>query len=397
MVEKKKELSVIIGAGFSWHAGLPLANGIKDFFIRDNVDKILKFGSGESKWADFANDVYKNNGKLGFDHVAYGYILNCLVKRFVKENGDFTNYEDFYQFLIDNFKTKQFIDTILLEAKETCLKEKPNLGSNPLLDSYLYAFKHTDSSHLTSLINHLISDLLYWRIPKEEIANAYRPFISFLNNYDKIFCTTLNHDLLLEYLIESNLKRGYSDGFSRDQKMLLTEEGKPLNVFTDDFKEAISVIKLHGSIDTYKYIFFTEDKKTSVVTPTGEYLYFKTLDYYEKQHPVRHNVETGEKVQTFHFEITPQFITGTKKENLIASDKMYSSLYKRFEENIIYNEVLLIIGYSYADKHINSQIKIAINKGKLKKVININPGMNFPFSKEGVEISNLKNINELNN
>ncbi len=392
-MNKDARIFVLIGAGFSKPAGLPLAKEIEGFFTRNNKDNILKFISGETKWFDFASETYRHNGKLGFDHLAYGYILNELVKTFVKKNKSFTNYEDFYQFLIDGFQQKGFIDPILKDAETVCLGENPNLKENSYSASYLYAFKHTSSSHLTSLINHLIADLLYWRKTKKEIDSTYAAFVSFLSQYNCVDFTTLNHDLLLEYLLENQAKRKYSDGFSENQKTLLSSEGKPLNTFVGKFPEPISVIKLHGSIDTYKYLICKEEGAS--VTYTGDYIYYKTLDYYEKQKPERYDPATGKKVQTFHFEIMPQFIAGTKKDNIIKNDKMYSCLYSEFDKRIHSNEKLLIIGYSYADPHVNEKILSIIKCKTVKQIINVNPGMEFPFESNGVEVINLKGINEI--
>lgn len=392
-MDKGTGIFVLLGAGFSKPAGLPLAKEIEGYFTRNNRNNILKFSSGETKWFDFANDTYRHNGKIGFDHLAYGYILNELVKAFSKQNNGFSNYEDFYQFLIDGLKQKGFIDRILKDAENVCLSEKPELKTNPYGGNYLYTFKHTGSSHLTSLINHLIADLLYWRKTQEEIRSNYASFLAYICQYDRIDFTTLNHDLLLEYLIENELGRRYSDGFSTDQKVLVSSEGKPLNAFAGLFPEPISLIKLHGSIDTYKYLVCKEEGAS--VTYTGDYIYFKTHDYYEKQKPERLDPGTGKKIQTFHFEISPQFITGTKKDGIIKNDKMYSCLYSEFDRRIHSHDTFLIIGYSYADPHVNEKILSAIKCKTVKRIVNVNPGMNFPLDGSGVEVISLKDLREL--
>ena len=140
-MEKKESITIILGAGFSFNAGLPLANRITEFFTRDNTDKILAFGSGEFKWVDFANDAELTNGRLAMDHFAYGYILNALVAVFVKKVGDFTNYEDFYQFVIDNASDRLFLDSLLREAKINFIATKPNIEKNPFKEQYFYAFE----------------------------------------------------------------------------------------------------------------------------------------------------------------------------------------------------------------------------------------------------------------
>lgn len=392
-VRKNSSSLIILGAGFSYQAGMPLANGIRDYFTRDNSKTILKFSSGESRWADFADDTHLHNGRLGGDHIAYGYILNVLVQRFIHaRHGSFTNYEDMYQFWIDNLRVSGFLDSVLKDAQVICLKDKPELKDN---DYYMYGFRNTDASHIHSLVNHLIGDLLFCRKAREEFIAKYEQFITYIKNSDSLTIVTLNHDLLLETMIDREVGRAYADGFTRNQNILKSDNGSALNLFQNVFDKDISIIKLHGSLDMYRYDCYTESPMSATVVATGEYLYFKTLDYYEKQHPHRHDPATGQLVQSFHFAITPQFITGTNKVNLIANDYMYSSLFKKMDDELNVAEELLIVGYSFGDEHVNNSIQNALNNGTLKKVVNINPGIQFPYQKDGLEVVNLKDILEL--
>ncbi|MCX6272605.1 MAG: hypothetical protein NTU44_15575, partial [Bacteroidetes bacterium] len=59
------------------------------------------------------------------------------------------------------------------------------------------------------------------------------------------------------------------------------------------------------------------------------------------------------------------------------------------------SETLLIIGYSYADAHVDKLIQDSLKSGNLKKVINVNPFTPFPYSFGGLEIANFSDINEL--
>ena len=155
----------------------------------------------------------------------------------------------------------------------------------------------------------------------------------------------------------------------------------------------INVIKLHGSIDVYRYPYY---EGSPLLHPTGEYLYFKTHDYYEKQRPERYNPETNEKVQTFHWEISPQFITGTNKEELIKNDAMYASMYNEAKTRLMECKEILIIGYSFGDIHVNDIIKNAIdNSNNLKSIINIIPSVTLPFDSKDIPTTQLKNFNEL--
>ena len=109
-------IAIILGSGFSFNAGLPLAKDINSYFTQDNKKKLLHFTSDEWKWYDLANDTDRNNGSLRFDRIIYGYILNELVLEFIKKNKEFNNYEEFYQFVIDNLNEREIIIKISNQA-----------------------------------------------------------------------------------------------------------------------------------------------------------------------------------------------------------------------------------------------------------------------------------------
>jgi len=388
------ELAVILGSGFSYSAGLPLAKEINRYFLRDNSRKILKFGSGEFRWDDFADKAHKNNGRLSNDHLAYGIILNEFTKLFGAENEVFTNYEEFYQFVLDSKTNDEIIDQLKKGSILSFNEHFPHINENPYYDNYTHAIRNFQSREFMSLINHLIGDLLYVRKLNDEIQEVYKNVADYYEQYQSIDFMTLNHDLLLELIISDIMKKQFSDGFSFDQKVLKSSDGEPLKLFNGDFSGPISIIKLHGSIDTYRYVVAEEIGR--FIQPTGEYLYFKTSDYYEKQRPERYNPETDEKLQTFHWEIDPFFITGTKKLELIEKDSMYATLFTESGNRLKTCKELLIIGYSFGDQHINEIIKNAISTSNtIESIINVNPLSTFPFEIKGIEAIQLKGISEL--
>jgi hypothetical protein len=392
----KSSLTIILGAGFSKRAGLPLASQITDYFTRDNSKQILCFSSAEMKWYDFANPTYRHNGRISPDYLVWGYILNELVSEFIKQQGSFSNYEDFYQFSIDLLNNNDNkIEDIFSAAMEAAIK-KENYFSllNPHHKDNISPFKNKPRTEVRSLINHLIGDLLYIRKTREEINQIYSPFVQYLQGHSSIDIITLNHDTLVEYLIKEQLHQDYSDGYSRNQKILFLDD-KPLNVYSGDFDGAVTLIKLHGSLDIYRYDYY--DEKGSVANLTEEYAYYKTLDFYEKQSPIRKHPESNEIIQRFHREISPQFITGTRKDEIISSDKMYADLYEKFNIHINRNSTLLIIGYSFMDGHVNKKIEAALKSGVVKRVIHINPMIKFPdrYSFSDIEITNFNTIEEL--
>lgn len=389
------QLIVIIGAGFSKPAGLPLAKEISDFFTRDNAEKILYFSSGEFMWIDFADDTYKHNGRIGYDHLAYGILLNEFAKQHIAENKGFGNYEDFYQYVIDNLDNEDALETIKSNSLVSFDAHFPHIKEGQFYKNYTHAIHHFQKRDFKSMIIHLIGDLLFVRKPIEDVKLKYNEFMDFCKKYDSIDFITLNHDLLLERLLKDLLTKNYADGFSKDQKILKSLKGESLNLFQGQFSKKINLIKLHGSIDTYRFIIAKQEG--SILTPTGESLFFKTNDYYEKQSAERYDPETGEKVQTFHWDIDPQFITGTRKKEIISLPGMYKSLYEETETRIMNCSTLLIIGYSFGDEHINERISQAISKSKsLIRIINVNPTRDFPNKVKKAVLYNFKDLSELN-
>jgi len=388
-----KRLSVILGSGFSYYSGLPLVKDINIYFERDNSRMLLHFSSDEWKWYDLANDVYKNNGSLSFDRVAYGYILNELVNSFVFENKRFTNYEEFYQYVLDNLSKNGFLKDICGKAKKRFDKNKEIAKDNQFYDTYASAFSAPHKRQIYNLVNYLIGELLYWRKPFDSFKDNYNTFLSYLSQFQYKDIFTLNHDLLIEALFQVN-KIDYCDGFSQEGSVLQTDGKKIISTFNGQFNYPTNLIKLHGSVDVYKYYCFEKNEKS--LNSTDEYIYFKTHDYYEKQRPMRIDPITNEILQDFHWNITPQFITGTNKMELINSDYMYKKLYNEFTNQINKSEELLIIGYSYGDTHVNERIKTCLSQGFLKRIVNINPSKPFPYNPEkNIEIENYKQINDL--
>jgi SIR2-like domain len=391
-MQKQRLLTVILGAGFSKLAGLPVTNDINGFFLRDNSNNLLSFSSGEWRWDDIADSAHKNNGRLGFNHLAYGFLLNEWVKTYQEIMNGFSNYEDFYQFLLDNLQNKELIQSVYSKSYKDFELAHSTIKENQYYEYYTRPFRNPDYLEIFSLMNHLIKDFLFHQKTIEEIRSIYFNFIEYIRPMRNISFITLNHDTLLEDILIEILERTFSDGYSTDHGHLRCD-GKPLRVFQNTFKETISVIKLHGSINNYQYSIVTE--KGSFVQPSNEYLYFKTDNYDEKHHPERYDPDTGEMVQSFHGNITPQFITGTDKASTINRDFMYKSLYMRAKYELEVTNELMIIGYGFRDDHINQLIKEGIKKGKISCIVNINPAKVIPCICDTAAIINVPDISYL--
>lgn len=236
-----KKLTVILGAGFSAVAGMPIGNEITGYFNRDLKEKFLNFSSSEWAWTDNKSHSELNNGKLSFDWLAYSYVFNELVKSYKVKKGTFINYEDFYQFIIDNTNDKKWVSDLFQKAKKDLLSDRVYLTEdNGYNSNYLFAFDKEQFSKIQDILNYLINDLL-WKIPvdKDELIKIYNPFINYLQAFDEVDIFTLNHDLLLERLLNL-FGIEYSKGFNTENSSIKHND-KNLPVFKGQFNKRVRI------------------------------------------------------------------------------------------------------------------------------------------------------------
>jgi len=379
-------LTVILGAGFSANAGMPTASTIDDRFNRDLREKLLSASSSEWFWIDGKDETFIHNGKLNYDYLAYSYVFNELVKSYVSNRGNFIYYEDFYQYIIDNFTNTKWVENLFELAKKSFLNDKPFFleGKNKeYYKSYLFAFDHKQFQKVSDILNYLIDDILAL-IPKNdnELKEIYQDFIDYISQFESVDIFTLNHDLLLERVLEINGLK-YSKGFNA-QDSPISHNDLSVPFFNNTFNEKIKIHKLHGSLD-----FFQFKHGGLWMQQTGEYDYYMTTNYTIKHNSIRINPKTKEILQDYNPDIVPKFITGTRKLYTIDNDFLFKQLFQNFQEVIDKTENLFISGYSFSDEHLNEKLK-----SKEFNYINQNPRKKYPFDGNG---KNIKNLNELKN
>ncbi len=388
-------LAVILGAGFSRPMGLPLANDIKERFDRDQLGKLLNFSSGEWMWSDGKRDVDKHNGSIYPESKVYAYILNEVIDKYKVDKGVFNNYELFYHWVHDISKNKVLKEEIYKKAKSKLLSDYPSIknyvpeyegDTHPLL----FRFKNdSDLSNITNIINYLIADLLgFSQSQFNNSISEYAQFINYIKGFDEVDIFTLNHDLLLENVLE-HFEVDYSRGFTkRSSEIRYQDKDTPIAVFKDAFYQPIRIHKLHGSLDYFCFEHYEQGEKI-YLEPTGNYNYFTTRNYREKHFAIRVNPDTGEMLQDLNSDIVPKFITGTDKTKIIENDLMYSKLFNHFEQCMFIAQTVLISGYSFSDEHINNELQ----KRKDFEVINQNPGTKYQY--KASKVLNIPTLNHL--
>lgn len=393
MSKNQDRVFFLFGSGFSMPIGLPVCSGINEYFLRDNRLNILRASSGEIRWIDFASESLRNTRGYQHDWIRYGYLLNELVRIYRhNQNDQFKNYEHFFQFIADNIVDRKFLDELKNSAKTKFLSNHPNHVLDLKMKDHLFA--DIPSSQLIHVLNELIADLLFPRKAQYEYQKVYGRFIQYCQLLDQFDILSLNHDLVLEYLQDNLNFPKLNDGFSTKNSNLINDYNQPIKTFNGDFSEGNRFIKLHGSVDLYQLQHL--DSQDGPLISTGENTYYKTTDYHEKQTPNRIDPKTGEILQSIQFDITPRFITGTNKESILKEDSMYQTLLSAGNKIIMEHSTLVVIGYSFGDEHVNQIIWKGLNSGNIQSVINVNPGMDFPYTDGNWSITDLDNINRLN-
>jgi len=151
-------------------------------------------------------------------------------------------------------------------------------------------------------------------------------FWDYLFKSEKINIFSLNHDLIIEQIL-GHKSKDFQDGF---------ELKNGFQEFTDNFPDnnKINFLKLHGSIDWFYH------------------------DFHVKKHP-----NSNERA----------FLTGTQNKYEEYLISIYSDLkwhYKRLLKN---TEKLIVIGYSFGDYGVNTEIINWMHKKNDAKLIIIDP------------------------
>lgn len=216
--------------------------------------------------------------------------------------------------------------------------------SNDLID---YAGKNFDL--ISSLIEDIEKELPKWVTQGDYIkASYYRGFEKFqkeLNHVIRIF--SLNYDLCLE----ENVTKGLETGFASNEPW----DGNRFSKMDSEEETPIYLYKLHGSID-----------------------------WERKNNELRRSRQQG---------IKPDIIFGTDVK-LQAIDPYLFYLYE-FRKYAISSEIIVVIGYSFNDGHINDLIGQAMEMDVKKKVISVAPCSNQ--QDEHMRILSRLKINENDN
>lgn len=337
-------LITLLGSGVSIPSGLPDVKKITENILSDeyhmHTDSTFYKGKGQSFSGGFEKAVRIQN------------FLKALKKEIGANNNlKRPNYEDLF------YVCNQIHEHFLGELE------------NPLIVPFLSEFKRK-YSNLFETINVMgdiefdyiiLSDFsltliqcVVWdslSINKEPIGFELLIDILKSNKFKQNYILTLNHDLLLETLL-NNQKLQYDDGFTIadgdvfffDRKAFMSSKCK------------IQLIKLHGSLNWFRFSSYDDNGK-------------QKIDYAKSLNNDRWHCRNNEGELLANLDGIPRFLTGTYNKILDYTSDFYKILQTKFSEILYQANTILISGYGWNDIGVNKLLFNWIDSKKENKII----------------------------
>ncbi len=343
---------------FLFGAGVSIPSDM--YSTEELTDKIL---TGENVFRNYCNG-YEVNNQINnpFFEQRYEYVsrikkLFQVLNNNLGDHYSFINriitYEDYY-YMIDSMHTDEN-----MEYENPVVK----YYSDYLFKVHSYLFEPIEENFaplrlidLMSEAKNYIKDLIAIYLKKPPKILTQFNIFSDLNDdeeYSKIYIFTLNHDTLLEqYLTGSYIK--FADGFVlKDNDIRLWD--------SNSYNEKINLFKLHGSVNWANY---------------------DTADPYEKKVCIYLKPQR----EFFH----PVINLGSFNKLNEYSKGINFDLQYLFAKNLNKCDYIIISGYSFGDKGINSRLINWLYKKRGRKMIIIHKNASELFQHARPAISNIQ-------
>lgn len=336
--------TLLLGSGVSLYSDIPGLSAITKSLLNDkNIGKGTDLN-------------YYYNGHLGYTIQEYlnGYVERCqqlmnhvssIIERFHKHVGSEStaNYEEIYYLLrqiqdsyhheFENPATISLIEELLSETTWSVSEFKDVVVESCRFIESIVWQAIDKTIHKTSQFN-IIHDLI-----RE-------------GNLDTII--SLNHDLVLEDWLKTNGIQ-YDDGFH------MTDLKFPEWTGYKNQPGDLKVCKVHGSIDWFE---FRINRATN----------FDNLIKVPRNHYVELLYQTDSWLKAPNSG-KPSILIGTFNKMLGYLSDIYEILFNEFKSVIEASEMIIISGYGFGDKGINTRLMHWLYQAKSRKMIIIHPNL----------------------
>ena len=347
--------AILLGAGSSLAADFPSTKALTDLILSGNG---VTRGSDESYYINDDGPPYEETR-----------LANCMVRRLHAEAERYysayaerhSNYEDLF------YLVHQASDDLSGEMENPAVSSfvgKLRAFMSPLIE----AARNSDCTNRLSLndlqlleeTRHYIADIV-WRAlchkPKPESLSHLGVVAHACNsvNYRVTSISTLCHDTHVETFLE---KKGISlaDGFD-------AEPQAGVRYWNGDFSSSgkTPFLKLHGSVNWFR-----------LRADSGDFYHEKIgipLDYYQRTRTVDGNLQTT-------VDCRPLLLIGTFNKISEYSSGIFRELHHRFRSTILKANQMVVCGYGFGDKGINTEIIDWIYDKRGRRLVIIHPDPN---------------------
>jgi hypothetical protein len=362
--------ALLLGAGFSIPFGMPSTEKLTELITSEEI-KFVK-----TTWEDYYTE--KQWLRDGFNNIdmeaeAYHNIIRFLYTKEKDQLDREINFEDIYSQLYSLAYPSQSAcyqrdrDGFIEYLNKLSDKEKTKLKISWPEQDLLKDLREPDPYITTMKMLKCIIAKELGKHDGVDITLLKSKFWDHLFKSEKINIFSLNHDLIIEKILEHKSK-DFQDGF---------ELKNGFQEFTDNFPDntKINFLKLHGSINWFNVSgsgrnFYVNNKNTRIESMTR--MYSNLLE--NRQEPLFINERA--------------FLTGTQNKYEEYLMNIYSDLKWHYKRLLKDTERLIVIGYSFGDYGVTTEIINSMHKKTDAKLIIIDPYANT-LLETGLLISNL--------
>jgi NAD-dependent SIR2 family protein deacetylase len=336
----------LFGAGLSLNAGLPSCDELNQTLIFGK--NIFRYTSGQFYIKENPTDYEKEQLGLKKHYALLTMLSQCKAEAdYYYQLNRLSNYEDWY------YLAQQFHDEAMGAFDNPALHAFTSTNRRKFFEIYELAYGELSKMQFHLSLNDLsgyIRDVVLNKIHLASLKPTFNPsYLSWIlealkdSYFSKPNIFTLNYDLLLEKLFEEN-DIPYCDGFCENSEEPFTRKLWNANLLDNSLN--IKLIKLHGSLGWYKH--------------KGSQCFFKTAKY---ENMPREYAKDCERL----------VLIGRHNKTLDYSSSVFEDLHYHFSASLKKSNCLVVCGYSFGDKAINTKIINWKIEFPNKKIIVIDP------------------------
>lgn len=323
--------SFLLGAGASYEAGCLISSKMLGA-VKRAINDIPSDDKNYGKFIDGFKDLYK-------------VLLPALEYQAALKNISAIN---------DGFYTSNIEDLILILRK---IINRDHVIPEPLVGSWsdkLIMLQIINPGIFESFLNFIYQSLIRWITPDDDFVNAAKvlnPLKIFLSEtIDEDYLInffTLNYDLTIEKVLNSDAEQIINTGFSQNQWQPNSFDGIP--------GVRINLAKIHGSLDWFRELDNTKSTENNEIA------------FNEK--------EPNER--------KPNIILGF--ENKLFSVDPFFTLVQKFIQATHTANLIVVIGYSFFDPYLNNILIQTLNSDENKRLLIVDPSWSDKTPEEFTE------------